>query len=58
MAIKITDVKLTPQTTTVGHSVLVEIKVGENTWESVIADYATWQDVKDGLLTWQDIYNI
>lgn len=58
MAIKIAEVTLTEQYTFVGAPVLVEIKIGENNWDSVRGDCASWQDVIDQFNTWQDVMNI
>lgn len=58
MAIKITEVTLTEQHTIVGSPVLVEVRVGENNWNSVLVDCTTWQDVIDKFIAWQDVKNI
>ena len=58
MAIKITEVTLTEQNTTVGSPVLVQVRVGENNWNSVLVDCVTWQDVIDKFIAWQDVKNI
>lgn len=58
MAIKIVEVKLTEQNTIVGAPVRIEIKVGENNWNSVLVDCTSWQDVIDKFNTWQDVMNI
>lgn len=58
MAIKIVEVQLTEQYTVIGAPVLVEIKIGENNWDSVRVDCTSWQDVIDKFSTWQDVMNI
>lgn len=56
MAVNITEVIITPQTTTVGNSVLIQVRASDNSWGNIKEIFTSWQTIKDNAVSWQDIY--
>lgn len=57
MAIKITDVTITPQSTTVSHSILIQVGVVESDWAGIKKVYSSWQSIKDLFSSWTNLKN-
>lgn len=55
--VRIVEVSLTPQTTTVGASVSISVKVSENDWYHIKETYGTWQAIKDTFSSWLGLKN-
>lgn len=57
MAVKITDVTITPQSTTVNQSLFIQVGVVENNWSGVKKVYSSWQSIKNSFSSWAGLKN-
>lgn len=57
MAVKITDVKITPQEVTVGETITIVVSAVDVTWEIIKQDFETWNDIKTELSNWKALLN-
>ena len=57
MAVSILGAEVTPQNTTVGQPVTVDIWAEDTTWERVANTFTNWNDVYNSFSNWQAVVN-
>ena len=57
MAVSILGAEVTPQDTTVGQPVTVEVWAEDTTWERVANTFTNWDDVRNSFSNWQALVN-
>lgn len=57
MAVKISEVKISPQTATVGQTITITIKAVDVSWGTIKTDFANWNEIKTKLSNWRSVLN-
>lgn len=57
MAIKISEVKVSPQTATVGETITITITAVDVTWGVIKNDFTDWNEIKTNLTNWRSVLN-
>lgn len=57
MAVKISDVKISPQEATVGQTITITITAVDVSWGIIKNDYANWNEIKTELANWRSVLN-
>lgn len=57
MAVKISEVKLSPQEVTVGETITITIKAVDVTWGILKNDFVDWNKIKNSLSNWRYVLN-
>lgn len=57
MAVKISEVKVSPQEIAVGQTITVTITAVDVSWGTVKSDFDNWNKVKSELSNWQAVLN-
>ena len=57
MAVKISEVTITPTQVTVGETVTIVIKAVDVNWEIIKNEFETWNKIKSELSNWKAVLN-
>lgn len=57
MAVKISEVKITPQEVTVGQTITITITAVDVSWEILKNDFTNWNEIKTELSNWKSVLN-
>lgn len=57
MAVKISDVNISPREVTVGQKITITITAVDVTWGVIKNEFEDWNDVKSDLSSWNSVIN-
>lgn len=57
MAIKISEVAISPQSATVGQTVTVTIKATDVDWSVLRDDFTSWENIRTEFTDWKSVLN-
>lgn len=57
MAVKISEVIITPKQVTVGQTINITIVAMDVDWQTIKNDFETWTDIRNELSNWKSVLN-
>ena len=57
MAVKISNVKVSPQEVTVGQSITITITAVDVSWDVIKNEFTNWNELKTELSNWRSVLN-
>ena len=57
MAVKISEVRISPQEVTVGQTITITIKAVDVSWGIIKNDFVNWNEIKTKLTNWRSVLN-